>query len=98
MDVWIEHCKFVKIMINNRMGLSIVIYPLLFCNCEKKFDALLETSKSHAPNDKYENFITAHQEPAAECISSKTKFKRKVPWESKAGMENQVNLKKATFP
>ena len=27
----------------------------------------------HTPNDKYENFVDAHLEAAAECIPTKTK-------------------------
>ena len=33
-----------------------------------KFDALQEISESLTPNEKYEKFINAHIEAAAECI------------------------------
>ena len=46
-----------------------------------KFDTLQEISERHAPNDEYENFVTAHLE-AAECIPTKPRVKCKTPWES----------------
>ena len=36
-----------------------------------KFDALLEETETHTPNDEYENFVNAHLEAAAECIPTK---------------------------
>ena len=33
------------------------------------------TSERHTPNDKYENFVTAHLEAASECIPVKSKVK-----------------------
>ena len=39
--------------------------------CKKQIDILQETSKTHTPNDEYENFFTAHIEAAAECIITK---------------------------
>ena len=33
-------------------------------------------------NDEYENFVNAHLEAAAECISTKQRAKPRVPWET----------------
>ena len=46
----------------------------------KKFDALLEISETSTPNDKYENFVNAHLEAAAECIPTKQRARPRVPW------------------
>ena len=46
-----------------------------------KFDALQEISET-PPNDKYEKFVNAHIEAAAECIPTKQRAKRRVPWET----------------
>ena len=43
-------------------------YTLTLTN---KFDALQEISETPAPNDKYEDFINAHLEAAAECLPTK---------------------------
>ena len=40
-----------------------------------KFDALQKISETPTPNDKYENFVTAHIEAAAECILTKQRAK-----------------------
>ena len=40
-----------------------------------KFDELQDKTKSHTPNDEYENFVNAHLEAAAECIPTKQKAK-----------------------
>ena len=39
-----------------------------------KFDALQEISETPTPNDKYENFVNAHLEVAAECILPEAPF------------------------
>ena len=36
-----------------------------------KFDALQEISETPTVNDKYENFVNAHLEVAAECMPNK---------------------------
>ena len=36
-------------------------------------------SKTHPPNDEYENFVSAHFEAAAECILTKQRDKSRVP-------------------
>ena len=46
-----------------------------------KFDALQEKTETHTLNDKYENFINALLEVAAECIPTKQRAKPRVPWE-----------------
>ena len=46
---------------------------------EKKFDALQEISETLTPNDKYEYFINAHLEAAAEYIPTKQRAKPRVP-------------------
>ena len=38
---------------------------------KNKFDALQEISETPASNDKYEDFVNAHIEVAAECIPTK---------------------------
>ena len=40
-----------------------------------KFDSLQEISERHAPNDKYENYVTAHLEAATDYIPTKTRPK-----------------------
>ena len=47
-----------------------------------KFDILQEMSETPTLNDKYENFINAHMEAAAECIPMKSRAKHRVPWET----------------
>ena len=47
-----------------------------------KFDALQEKTEIHLLNNKYENFINAHLEAAAECIPTNQKAKPRVPWET----------------
>ena len=43
----------------------------------QKFDTFQEISKTHTPNDEYENFVIAHMEAAAECIATKPNAKCK---------------------
>ena len=43
----------------------------LFGNCKKQDTLEDATSERHTPNDKYQKFVTAHLEAAAECISNK---------------------------
>ena len=47
-----------------------------------KFDTLQDISERHTLNDKYENFVTAHMEAAADCIPTKPRSKCRVLWES----------------
>ena len=49
-----------------------------------KFDALQEILETPTLNDKYENFINAHLEAAAECIPTKQRAKPRVSWETLA--------------
>ena len=49
----------------------------------KEFDTLREISKTHIPNDEYENFMTIYIEAAAaECT---LKIKCRVSWETLVG-------------
>ena len=41
----------------------------------KQFDALQEISETPTPNEKYENFVNAHLEAAAEFIPTKPRAK-----------------------
>ena len=49
-----------------------------------KFDALQVISEMLTPNDKYENFVNAHIEVAAERIPTKLRAKLKILWETLA--------------
>ena len=44
-----------------------------------KFNALQDISETLTLNDEYENFINAHMEVVAECITTKLKAKSRVP-------------------
>ena len=54
-----------------------------------KFDALQEISETLTPNDKYENFVNAHFEVAAECIPTKQRVKPTVAWATLAVRKKQ---------
>ena len=43
-----------------------------------KFDTHQETSERYSSNGKYEKFVTAHLEAAAECIPIKSRVKCRV--------------------
>ena len=49
-----------------------------------EFDSLQEKTKTHTPNDEYENFVNTHLEAAAEYIPTKQRTKSRVPWETLA--------------
>ena len=51
--------------------------------------ALQGKSKTHTPNDGYENFINANLEAAAEWIPTKQRAKPRVPWETLAVRKKQ---------
>ena len=55
-----------------------------------KFEALQELSKTLTPNDKYENFLNALMEAAAECIPTKLRAKHRVPCEILAVRKNKT--------
>ena len=57
-----------------------------------KSDTLYEISERHTPNDKYENFVTAHTEAAAECKPTKCRF----PWKLLVVRKKQ-DTKKSIF-
>ena len=62
-----------------------------------KFDALQEISETLTPNDEYENFVNAHIEVAVECIPTKQKAKRRVPWEILAVRKNCADVKSSSL-
>ena len=45
--------------------------------------------------DKYENFVNAHLEVAAECIPTKQRTKPKIPWETLAVGKKRADVKTA---
>ena len=49
-----------------------------------KYEALQEQTKTHTPNEEYENFVNAHLEAAAEFIPTKQRTKYSVPWKTLA--------------
>ena len=49
-----------------------------------KFDALLEKTETHTPNEEYANFVNAHLEAATKCIPTKQRARPIVPWETLA--------------
>ena len=53
-------------LLNNR-----VIRDKYALALRNKFNALQEKTKTHIPNDEYENFVNAHLEVAAEYIPTK---------------------------
>ena len=59
-----------------------------------KSDTLQETSVRQTPNDKDENFMTAHIIAAVECIPTKTRPKCKVSWEAITIREKRYNCEK----
>ena len=61
------------------------------------FDTLQKISETHTPNDKYENFITAHTGAAAECILIKPRARCRVPWESLVVRKKWENMKIASL-
>ena len=62
-----------------------------------KFDALQEISETPSPNDEYENFVNAHLEAAAECISTKQRAKLRVPWEILVISKKRIDVKIASL-
>ena len=49
------------------------------------------------PIDKYENFVTAHMEAAAECIPTKPRAECRVSWESLVVRKKWGNIKIASL-
>ena len=46
-----------------------------------------QKSETHTPNDEYDNFVNAHLEAAAECITTEQRTKPRVPRETLAVRE-----------
>ena len=61
----------------------------------KKFYALQKT-EIRTPNDEYDNFVYAHLEAAANCISIKLRTKSSVPWETLVVREKRADVKTAS--
>ena len=61
------------------------------------FDELQEISETLTLNDKYENFINAHIEVAAECKPSKQRAKPSVQWETLAIIKKCADIKTASL-
>ena len=51
--------------------------------------------RKNTPDDKYENFVNAHLEAAANCIPTKPGTKYRVPWETLAVREKRADVKTA---
>ena len=60
------------------------------------FQRIQEKTETHIPNDKYENFVNAHLEAAAECIPTKHRAKPRVPWETLAVRKKSADVKTAS--
>ena len=61
-----------------------------------KYDALQEQTETPTPNEKYENFINAYLEAAAEFIPTKQRRKYRVPWETLEAREKRADVKAAS--
>ena len=61
-----------------------------------RYETLQERTEKSTPNDEYENFVNAHLEAAAKCISTKLKTKYSVPWENLAVREKCALVKTAS--
>ena len=84
-------------LLNNRDIRYIYIYIYIYTlTLRNKFDALQETSETHISNDAYENFVSAHLEAAAYCISTKQRVKHRVPWETLAVRTKYADMKTAS--
>ena len=57
---------------------------------------LQEKTETHTPNDEYENFVNAHLEAAAECISTKQRAKPRVLWETLVIRKKCTDVKTAS--
>ena len=61
-----------------------------------KFSALQEKTETHTVNDEYENFVNAHLEAAAECLSTKQRTKSRVSWETLVVRKKRADVKTAS--
>ena len=61
-----------------------------------RFETLHEKTEKGTPNDKYENFVNAHLETAANCIATKPRTKYRIPWETLAVREKRANVETAS--
>ena len=61
-----------------------------------RFETLQEKTEKGTPNEEYENFVNAHLEAAAKCISTKPRTKYRVPSETLAVREKRAQVKTAS--
>ena len=61
-----------------------------------KYNTQQEQTKTHTPNEEYENFVNAQLEAAAEFIPTKQRTKYRVPWETLAVKEKRADVKIAS--
>ena len=61
-----------------------------------KFETLQEKTEKLTPYDEYENFVNAHLEAAAKCITTKPKTKYRVTWETLSVREKRTLVKTAS--
>ena len=61
-----------------------------------RFETLEEKTEKGTLNDEYENFVNAHLEMAAKCITTKPRAKYRVPWETVAVREKRAHVKTAS--
>ena len=61
-----------------------------------RYETLQERTEKSTPNDDYENFVNAHLEAAAKCISTKLKTKYRVPRKTLAVREKRAIVKTAS--
>ena len=59
-----------------------------------EFDVLQQISEKLTQNDECENFVNAHIEAAAECISTKKRINFRVPWETLTVRKKPADVKK----
>ena len=58
-----------------------------------KFNALLEKTETHTPNDEYENVVNVHVEATAKCIASKQRTKPRAPWDTLVVRKKRPDVK-----
>ena len=61
-----------------------------------KYDDLQEQTKTHTPNEEYENFVKAHLEAATECIPTEQRTKYRISWDRLAVREKRADVKSAS--
>ena len=64
---------------------------------KNKFDKFQEILETLAPNGIYENLTNVHMDVAAECIPTKLRAKRRVPWETLTVKKKSDAMKKVSL-